>query len=93
MRTTGLARAKLKIGLQNLAYNIRRLVTFQRTAAADLGVCSSSADWHGEARERHQIVENVRPKRRLSLPITDADRSELFFEVTTSAPPQHLLAL
>ena len=27
-------RAKVKIGLQNLAYNIRRLVTLERMAAA-----------------------------------------------------------
>jgi hypothetical protein len=34
VRTIGLARAKAKIGLQNLAYNIRRLVTLERIAAA-----------------------------------------------------------
>ena len=34
VRTIGIARAKAKIGLQNLAYNIRRLVTLQRMAAA-----------------------------------------------------------
>src|SRR5450756_2796211 len=33
IRTIGLARAKAKIGLQNLAYNIRRLVTLERMAA------------------------------------------------------------
>jgi hypothetical protein len=35
-RTIGVARAKAKIGLQNLAYNIRRLVTLtlERTAGA-----------------------------------------------------------
>jgi hypothetical protein len=32
--TIGIARAKTKIGLQNLAYNIRRLVTLERMAAA-----------------------------------------------------------
>jgi hypothetical protein len=30
----GMVRAKAKIGLQNLAYNIRRLVTLERLAAA-----------------------------------------------------------
>src|SRR5580658_3535937 len=30
----GIMRAKAKIGLQNLAYNIRRLVTLERLAAA-----------------------------------------------------------
>jgi hypothetical protein len=30
VRTIGIARAKAKIGLQNLAYNIRRLVTLER---------------------------------------------------------------
>jgi hypothetical protein len=30
----GIVRAKAKIGLQNLAYNIRRLVTLERMAAA-----------------------------------------------------------
>jgi len=34
VRTIGMVRAKLKIGLQNLAYNIRRLVFLERTAAA-----------------------------------------------------------
>jgi IS5 family transposase len=34
IRTIGIARAKVKIGLQNLAYNIRRLVTLERMAAA-----------------------------------------------------------
>ena len=34
VRTIGIARAKAKIGLQNLAYNIRRMVTLERTAAA-----------------------------------------------------------
>jgi transposase, IS5 family len=34
VRTIGIARAKVKIGLQNLAYNIRRLVTLERMAAA-----------------------------------------------------------
>jgi IS5 family transposase len=33
IRTIGIARARAKIGLQNLAYNIRRLVTLQRMAA------------------------------------------------------------
>jgi len=30
----GIVRARAKIGLQNLAYNIRRLVTLERHAAA-----------------------------------------------------------
>jgi IS5 family transposase len=34
VRTVGIMRAKAKIGLQNLVYNIRRLVTLERTAAA-----------------------------------------------------------
>jgi len=34
VRTIGIARAKAKIGLQNIAYNIRRLVTLERMAAA-----------------------------------------------------------
>ena len=34
VRTIGIARAKAKIGLQNLAYNIRRLVTLERMAVA-----------------------------------------------------------
>jgi len=34
VRTIGIARAKVKIGLQNLAYNIRRLVQLERVAAA-----------------------------------------------------------
>ena len=34
VRTIGILRAKAKIGLQNLAYNIRRLVTLERMAAA-----------------------------------------------------------
>lgn len=34
VRTIGIMRAKAKIGLQNLAYNIRRLVTLERLAAA-----------------------------------------------------------
>ena len=34
IRTIGIARAKVKIGLANLVYNIKRLVFLQRTAAA-----------------------------------------------------------
>jgi IS5 family transposase len=34
VRTIGIARAKAKIGQQNLAYNIRRLATLERMAAA-----------------------------------------------------------
>lgn len=34
VRTIGMVRAKVKIGLQNLAYNIRRLVILERAAAA-----------------------------------------------------------
>jgi hypothetical protein len=34
VRTIGLVRAKAKIGLANLAYNIRRLVTLERMATA-----------------------------------------------------------
>jgi transposase, IS5 family len=34
VRTIGIARAKAKIGLQNLAYNMRRLVTLERMATA-----------------------------------------------------------
>jgi IS5 family transposase len=34
VRTIGIVRAKTKIGLQNLAYNIRRLVSLERMAAA-----------------------------------------------------------
>jgi transposase, IS5 family len=34
VRTIGITRARAKIGLQNLVYNIRRLVTLERPAAA-----------------------------------------------------------
>jgi IS5 family transposase len=34
VRTIGIARAKAKIGLQNLVYNIRRMITLQRNAFA-----------------------------------------------------------
>ena len=34
VRTIGLARAKTKIGLKNLAYNMRRLVQLERLAMA-----------------------------------------------------------
>ena len=34
VRTIGMVRARAKIGLANLAYNIRRLVTLDRMAAA-----------------------------------------------------------
>jgi IS5 family transposase len=34
VRTIGIVRACAKIGLQNLAYNIRRLMTLERIAAA-----------------------------------------------------------
>jgi len=34
VRTIGIVRARLKIGLQNLVYNIRRLATLERMAAA-----------------------------------------------------------
>jgi IS5 family transposase len=34
VRTIGIARARLKIGMMNLGYNIRRLVQLERAAAA-----------------------------------------------------------
>ena len=34
VRTIGIARARFKIGMMNLGYNIRRLVQIERTAAA-----------------------------------------------------------
>jgi IS5 family transposase len=34
VRTIGIARAQAKIGLQNLVYNIRRMITLERSAAA-----------------------------------------------------------
>jgi len=34
VRTIGIARAAAKIGLQNLVYNMRRLVILERMAAA-----------------------------------------------------------
>jgi IS5 family transposase len=34
LRTIGIVRARLKIGLQNLVYNIRRLATLERMATA-----------------------------------------------------------
>ena len=34
VRTIGIARARLKIGMMNLGYNIRRLVKIERAAAA-----------------------------------------------------------
>ena len=34
VRTIGIMRAKAKMGLQNLAYNIRRLVSLERMTAA-----------------------------------------------------------
>ena len=33
VRTIGLVRARMKIGMQNLVYNMRRLATLERTAA------------------------------------------------------------
>jgi hypothetical protein len=34
VRTIGIARARFKIGMMNLGYNIRRLVQLERMAAA-----------------------------------------------------------
>ena len=34
VRTIGIVRARLKIGMQNFVYNIRRLATLERMAAA-----------------------------------------------------------
>ncbi len=34
VRTIGIVRARAKIGLQNLVYNMRRLATLERMAAA-----------------------------------------------------------
>ena len=34
VRTIGIVRAKIKIGLQNLVYNFRRLVVLERMTAA-----------------------------------------------------------
>ena len=33
VRTVGIVRARMKIGMQNLAYNMRRFVTLERMAA------------------------------------------------------------
>jgi hypothetical protein len=38
VRTIGMARAKFKIGMMNLGYNISRLVQLERVAAAPVGV-------------------------------------------------------
>jgi len=34
VRTIGIVRATMKIGMQNLAYNMRRLVVLERSAVA-----------------------------------------------------------
>src|SRR3954464_1371592 len=47
VRTIGIVRARAKIGLQNLAYNMRRLVTLDRMAAAWGGVCPPRPEWAG----------------------------------------------
>ena len=44
VRTIGTVRARAKIGLQNLAYNIRRLVTLERLALQDGGVVSQCSN-------------------------------------------------
>src|SRR4029453_5656689 len=43
VRTIGIVRARAKIGLQNLAYNIRRLVTLERIATAWEGNLSEAS--------------------------------------------------
>jgi hypothetical protein len=39
VRTIGIARAKAKIGLQNLVYNIRRMITLGRDCRSQMARC------------------------------------------------------
>jgi hypothetical protein len=60
VRTIGIVRARAKIGLQNLAYNIRRLVTLERLAAVMKTVESSAVfqpkQW--AEKEARKTIEN-----------------------------------
>jgi hypothetical protein len=42
VRTIGIARARFKIGMMNLGYNIRRLVQLERLAAAPATSCNGA---------------------------------------------------
>jgi hypothetical protein len=62
VRTIGIARAKAKIGLQNLAYNIRRLVTLERMAAVQ-GSSVPGASQAGAGPTKHSLLTtNYEPK-------------------------------
>ena len=59
MRTIGIVRARAKIDLQNLAYNIRRLVTLERLAAS-MKTVESSALFQPKQRKKQggKTIEN-----------------------------------
>src|ERR1700746_665091 len=64
VRTIGIARAKAKIGLQNLAYNIRPLVTLEGRAAA-WGSSVPAPPQAAPCRTKHRILTtNYEPKSR-----------------------------
>jgi hypothetical protein len=51
VRTIGIARAKIKIGLADLAYNTRRLIFHTRTAAA-------GSELPGEPKRKRRDIPN-----------------------------------
>src|SRR5262249_47507370 len=72
VRTIGIARARFKIGMMNLGYNIRRLVQLERMAAAPaLRGSRVESVWHrakdradaGQASKRSPIGDSPRNER------------------------------
>ena len=59
IRTIGIARAKVKIGLANLTYNIRRLVFHERSAAT--GMSQRLKTRPSSPPARHRISPGSRP--------------------------------
>ena len=58
VRTIGIMRAKAKIGLQNLAYNIRRLVSLERMAAAKVEFARSTPQGRRAHKQGHVRVKS-----------------------------------
>ena len=90
VRTIGIARAKAKIGLIKLVFNIRRLVTLERMAAA------WKADFDQAGKDRGQVAAGGRADRARQVcrgcdPVDRRDRGRASVKFTdgsrSSSPP------
>jgi hypothetical protein len=84
VRTIGIARAKAKIGLQNLAYNIRRLVTLERMAAAWV-VCPARPKRAQGAQKKTYSRQIMSRNNRHAAPGINSTKNSSLFEVPLSS--------